>query len=198
MQRHPEVKEALREWMKVRVLNQFGGLLRSLQLTPEQIDQFVRLQTEGSWFSRAIDPDGRVYARFGLGNGMSSEEIRRQREALLGKDGLRQFYELQTQATPRTLAAVAGSDLVFSEEPLTSRQAQELLATLVANRSASREGLPFDWVAIRADATAILPHAQMGVIDHMKSQAESMQPTPPKRSLIESKEVRVKGKSHQP
>lgn len=167
LNRHPEAKEALAAWLKSAEDENYGDLFKTLHLTPEQIEKFRALVRENHWFGRSLGDDAH-WANFSLGTGKKWETIETEMAALLGPEGMRQYTETLNLENPRRLVTTAAADLVFTTEPMTARQADELTASIKTNTTNSAGGPVINWNNVEADAGVILSPAQMRAIAHIE------------------------------
>lgn len=168
LKRHPEVRQALAEYLKSREDETYGPLFARLQFPPEKLDRLRSLLREHMWFGRPLGETGE-YANFGLSTGKSYQDISKEMYALLGREGMKLFGELSALQSPRHFVATAAADLTFTDEPMNPKQADELLAAIKANTKFGSNRTPeIDWPALEADAAAVLLPAQISVLSHLR------------------------------
>lgn len=172
MQRHPEVKQALVAWFDEQAMTKFKPLFEKFHLTPEQIEQFLVLAHENNWFGRAPDPTTNRYAQFSVNSGLSDQEVTTRLRALIGRDGMKDYWDTFKRQSVTELTAKTAAGLVFSENPLTTSQAAQLTDVFSKYRQSGSDGPQFDWDKIEADARNVLSPAQLGVIDALRDEDE--------------------------
>jgi hypothetical protein len=101
---------------------------------------------------------------------------------LLGDVGYQKLQEFDRVDSARQLAVQAASALSFTETPLTSAQAEQLIQILDSNR-AQRSGTQasrFAWDTVFAQARDVLSAPQLAALDgiRMNEQAKRVTPVP--------------------
>lgn len=172
LDRHPEVKEAFVAWLKAKENSRWGPLFKSLHLTDAQIEEFRFLIRESYWYGTNLDLETNEYAQFTLSTGLPAGEVRRRQRALLGEQGYHKFLEEETHQPIRNTAAQVAASLIFTESPLTTAQAEQLMAMLDKNRTSDRTGTHFHWDALMTEAAQFLSSSQLTAIEHLRAQDE--------------------------
>lgn len=91
MNRHLELRRAFIDHRRAQAASQFTGLFRELQLTPQQIERFKELATQGNWGGRIGPNNTMVPYKIG-GDG---PEAKRELQALLGDHGFRRIWNIR-------------------------------------------------------------------------------------------------------
>jgi RNA polymerase sigma factor (sigma-70 family) len=167
MANHPEVKSAVNDYAKARVLFQYGELLRALNLTAGQIDLFVATQRFGM---AASDADGKslsLVSDDSLGGNDAGAKL----TAALGEEGIPKYMEFARVAQARDLAVKMAGALYFTDTPLTPPQADRLGQIIADKRNAARGWQPqlYDWDAITAEAAGILSPPQLQILAGLRA-----------------------------
>lgn len=170
--RHPEVKPALIDWMKRTEDAQWGSLWAARRFTPAQIEEFRSLMRESNFFGRTLDSTNNDYALFSVSSGLSIEEVNRRLQALLGEEGMQQYFETRTQQPLREKTAKAAAALFFSEAPMTSEQAGQFIDTLGKHRTIDSTGSHYNWDDVVKDAKQFLAPSQVAVVDMLRDEGE--------------------------
>lgn len=170
--RHPEVKQALVEYSNAQTNSKYGVLLKSANLSPNQIERFQALMREGSSRTAPVGSGGKMGV-LKTGPGIPISEIDGQLQEVLGDDGFRMFKQLRSAQSARQLAAQLAGAVCFTDSTLTPMQADQLVQIMMASRpnesGVQRRG--FDWDAVIAKAQGVLLPPQLAVLDGLRAQA---------------------------
>ena len=133
---------------KVRLDGQYSAFFKSLNLTPEQTDQFKNLNLE----KQMVGFDSMTVARqngIEIGNDPqgffrvvmeAQQTVDGQFAALLGTDGFKRFQEYQETIPARNTSSLLGQALSYTSAPLTEEQANRVIQIL------TQQGTPpFPW-----------------------------------------------------
>ncbi len=169
-QAHPETTTLITNYASHRVTLLYGELLRRLNLTPAQIEQFralaMQLEAGVRWDTSSQVP----YAEVNVGD-LTRRQIEDQIHGLLGPAGFAQ-YEEQTRnlrgGTRRLAEQIARSDY-FSATPLTPEQANRLTEIVGQNSPEFAGGrgvnlATLDWDKTLAAASSVLPAPQLAAL----------------------------------
>lgn len=171
---HPEVRTALAANVRANNLKTYAALFSALHLSPEQIDEFIRIQ---SLSTRSVV--GKYLASLGdapLSGSQRTEQLR----ALLGEAGFQQYREYDRSSAGRRLAEELASSVYFTAAPLTATQAgqlQEIFRNVInPDGSNSRVALfdhlpPTMWDDILTRAAGTLPAIQLAALRDLRLQA---------------------------
>jgi RNA polymerase sigma factor (sigma-70 family) len=166
LSRHPEVKEALGQYVRARVDFRFGELYRKLNLTPEQIRHFQDLVGRAGMGSDTAD--GREMQLLWK-PAEPAQNTHNELQALLGDEGMRLYEELNRQEATRMMTVHITGALALSESPLTPLQADRLTEVLMANRptppAGSKSPPRVDWDAVIVQALGFLAPQQIAILE---------------------------------
>lgn len=171
-QRHPEIREVLREQWRATADGQYRPLFRSLRLTPEQIERMKDLLAQGVGSMITVGDGERVIYRTDGDHSTAMAELRQ----LLGEEGFRQYQEYDRLVLPAWQMTIQVAGALFdTEAPLTSAQGESLLGILANHRVPDPTGVgrpPFDWPAIMPLASQALSPRQVAVLDAYRAEDE--------------------------
>lgn len=162
MERHPEVKSALRDWVMGLARFHYGPLLQELNLSPAQADRFLALMANTNALLMPFGPGGRQL-EFSLSDDDWTKTLGAELDSLLGKDGTFKFQKYQLSMRARDDVASLASSLAVTDAPMTAEQAAALTTAFVAHtQSAPGKSQPaIDWPALTEAAQGILTPAQL-------------------------------------
>ncbi len=174
------MSEALAANLRVSTLNQYAGLFASLHLTPEQIDEFVRIQS----LATASVVGQHVLT---LGDLQTpGSEFTHQLKELLGDEGYRQYREFAREAPVHAITQDLAGAVYFTDSPLTATQADQFrqIARQALNEPDNGKRAngghwlylpPPIWDAILARTPGVLNLQQMSALRDLQQQAIFMQ-----------------------
>lgn len=170
LERHPDVRQALADWIDAQTRFTYIALFRELRLTPEQIAQFLELHRAGNVLGGSWGPNS-AYLRLQTGPRMPPTEFSARLDQVLGADGRRRYFELTGSSAARRTANQAASYLAFSDEPLTTDQLDELARVLHSARTPKHSGADtaYDWTKVAKDASTLLTPGQRSVLESMQA-----------------------------
>ena len=167
----------------------YGQLYRELQLTPEQIARFEKIQTE---LKQALADVWTLAANQGLpisGPDVTrlthepTEQARKNLEALLGGTGLAKFNKYEDGNATRELVASLAGNVYYSDTPLTADQGSALTALITANTETKKipmraEGAntiytvrkETNWDSVTAQASGLLSSSQLIALKQLAEQ----------------------------
>ncbi len=162
MERHPEVKTALRDWVLGLARFHYGPFLQELKLPPAQAERFLELMSKTSGLLMPFGPGGRQL-EFSLSDEDWTKTFGADLDNVLGSHGGAKLQQYQRSMKARDDVASLASSLAFSEAPMTGEQAAALTAAFVAHSETTPgKGQPvIDWPALRQAAQAILAPSQL-------------------------------------
>jgi len=148
MQRHPDVSRAYLEWSDSSALFRFDGLLKSLHLTPAQVDRFKFLCRSVNLgpVSRPITEDGRSATLSAEGT-LAPNDAFREMRSLLGEDGYKEYREWNRTKFARDSAHMAAGLLCFTDSGLTQDQARQMTQIITAAMP-RQDSMLIDWDAV--------------------------------------------------
>lgn len=196
MQSHPEVRQALLDWFDERSRAQFQSLFEKLKLNPAQIQECLALMHENNWFGRSLATND--YAILSVESGLPQSEVTTRLKAILGPDGMKQYWATLAEQPIINLTSQAASGLAFSENPLSTSQASKLREIFLKYRQYNPAGLSFDWNKVAQDARQFLSAGQLEVIDALRDQNElqnAYNSTPTSPPATAASPALMKGKS---
>jgi RNA polymerase sigma factor (sigma-70 family) len=174
---HPETTTLITSHAAHRVTLLYGELLRRLNLTPAQIEQFraLALQREAGvrWFTATQQP----YAEVNVGD-LTRQQIDAQIKELLGPAGFAQYEEYSRNLlgqTRRLAEQIARSDY-FTATPLTPGQGDRLTEIVAQNSPDFIAGrqvnlVTLDWDKTLAAAGSVLPAPQLAALAALRDKA---------------------------
>jgi RNA polymerase sigma factor (sigma-70 family) len=173
LSRHPDVKKVLLERSRASIKFTWDPFFESAGLTPDQIEQFIQIMGEWSWYGPGALP-GEKPMILPVGNTLDPNEGEKRLHAMLGEELYQKRVEFARSNPSRVFTLRIASALAFSDEPLTPDQATSLtpiIATSKAPKSASR-ATNFDWDAIIAKSQGLLTPTQLTALEGMRAQDE--------------------------
>ena len=167
----------------------YGQLYRELQLTPEQIARFEKIQTElkqaqaDVWTlaaSQGLPTTGPDVARLTM---EPYAQARKNLETLLGGTGIGKFDKYEAGNATRELVASLAGSVYYSDTPLTADQGSAL-ATLIAANTETRKTAMKDegantiytmrketnWNSVTAQAGGLLAPSQLIALKQLAEQ----------------------------
>lgn len=155
---------------------QFGRLLLSLSLPPEQADAFVQC-IAAHHRTLLLLSDSTQDTRPTLPSSIASENARFEAEvkALLGEPDYEKYREFQRTLPLWRCVTELAIQLHDTPTPLTPPQAGQLAAVLIASATNARgqvASAPLDWNASLAQAAAFLSAPQLEMLTALKERRE--------------------------
>lgn len=161
--RHPEVKAALADFVDADGRTNYRGLFRKLNLSPDQIAQFLAIRHQAfGQFGRELE-NGTV--QLSLSDNPDFKQYDNDLQKLLGPDGYQQYTDYSTHESARTFTANVASLLATSPEPLTVAQAN-LVSDLYFQSTRTKDPAQKD--AILGEAQTALSVYQYGVMTQFR------------------------------
>ncbi len=173
LSRHPGVKQGLLERSRATIKFTWDPFFKSAGLTPDQIEQFIQIMGEWSWYGPGALP-GEKPMILPVGNTLDPNEGEKRLREILGEELYQKRVEFARTNPSRNFTLSIASALAFSDEPLTSQQAASLTPIIAASKapkSASR-ATNFDWDAIIAKSQDLLTPTQLAALEGMRAQDE--------------------------
>jgi len=169
MERHPEVKQAFETWADAQAKGTYGDLFRQLGLSADQIRQFLKLKRRGMAFGE----NGTSLGTIVLTNPANdpSNTAQAQLRALLGDAGYEAYLAYNSTVQGRQLASGLASILSETDSPLTSVQAQQMVAIFTSAKSSDAQS--YDWASVFTQAQRILSGSQLTELQNLRALRES-------------------------
>lgn len=159
MRAHPEVSAALLESNDAYVNWRFGEFFKARGLTPEQVAEFKFLWR--TFYAPSFDLGGVKQSKFSAEDALPQADVGPRLRALLAPEGLRDYAEWDRTQIARDYAEEVASALCFTDTPLTTAQANQLLeAIAVATPKTRFSWENLDWAAADRRAQEILSPPQ--------------------------------------
>jgi RNA polymerase sigma factor (sigma-70 family) len=173
MERHPEVRQALNDWVDGCNNFQWSGLYEQLGMNAAQIAEFQKLRREGFGYGGSVEPNSPPMF-FKTGDGTSWTEIEDRIRQMLGDDGYHKYQSYFPAIPGREFAAQVASALTFTDQPLSTAQVSQLSDRLTTEQAVTfgRSGKEFDWNKITSATQAILSPEQCNAVNAIRAQAE--------------------------
>jgi RNA polymerase sigma factor (sigma-70 family) len=177
---HPEALPLLADYARRHVTARYHALFLQLGLTATESERFCDLaqqfQAGISWNTASQAP----FARFEVGD-FSASQIEAQLHELLGDERYRHYREFDRVNGARRLAEEVARSSYYAESPLTSGQAQALVALIVRNGPNYRAGdfmagrnsglVNLDWDKVLAEAGTLLAAPQVATLAAIRDRA---------------------------
>jgi hypothetical protein len=156
----------------------YGPLLRTLELTPAQIEQFNELclqreeqRMDGEELDRSTDSTEKT-----AGTMVRTEDeagFRAAQLALLGEKDFQQFQEFERQRPLRTVVTQFAAAAALADLALTPQQGEQMVRVLASARSSYQTGGPadprqVDWSAVDIEARRILSPDQFALFTRVE------------------------------
>lgn len=175
MDRHPEVRDALRDYIRARARFSFGPFLDTLTLTPEQRGELEVWLMRGASMGAKVPGDTSDERQLTLMLPMDAEPtiLQRTKDAL-GPEGMRRlndYLSLSRRIATDDAAHVAGA-LWNSDSPLTAGQAAQLAKVFADHRKIENRKAVYDWDGIAAAAASFLEPSSLSAIEALRTQAQ--------------------------
>jgi RNA polymerase sigma factor (sigma-70 family) len=173
MERHPEVKQAFQVWADAQTRGTYGDLFRQLGLSADQVRQFLEIKRRGMAFFE-LSTDLGTIALAGSAD-KQPDAGQAQLRALLGDDGFNAYLAYDSTVGGRQLASGLASILSETDSPLTSDQAQHMVAIFAAAKTPHAQS--YDWAHILAQAQGILSASQLPELQNLRTLSEAWEQT---------------------
>ena len=173
LERHPEVATALRAFADARTEFTWGAFFTQQQLNADQILAFKELMRERSGFGSGNIRPGRSL-QLSPGTGLSSDEVDRRLQELLGEGGHAAFLKFHQSVPAREMVAALASHLALQEHPLTTEQATLLTRMAENHRSLDRAAMMqvTQWSALEAQVQSVLHPQQMEALAAVRARED--------------------------
>lgn len=162
MTRYPGLKRVVLERADAINTYRYSAWMKELGLSPAQATAFIELLRHQSWIGSPFGPKGEMYM-FGPAEGLSSSDMTVHMKAIVGDDGYLKWQDALRKIDAREALASLGSRLMFSDAPLSEKQAQDLLTLMMTNPSEYLAGgfaRGFDFEAMGKQVESMLTPAQ--------------------------------------
>jgi RNA polymerase sigma factor (sigma-70 family) len=116
---HPDVHDALVNYYRTSLRNEYADVIAAMRLSPEEVDRFIDILTRGR--IRAV---GEHTLR--LDGTMNPDDYTRQLKAVLGEARYQQFREHQQTGPARSVAWELTASLYYTLTPLAPAQIEEI------------------------------------------------------------------------
>ena len=187
----PEAEAFFLSSRRAGLAAKYGPLIRALRLTPEAAakfqDAFIRLEEERMDLAAVLrtkgaDANDNSVARLQAKAGADYEASQR---ALLGEAGFRQLQNYERTSTTRDMVSAIAGVAAVERAPFTPQQADALVQAIAGASENYRKGYQanhndVDWVAVEAQARAILSPEQFVVFT-------TMDPGPSRGGLLQTR-----------
>jgi len=157
MGRHPELRQAFEAYQDAVTQTKFGPLLQQLHLTADQIRQFEQLYRRGFAYEESETKLGPITLTEQAQ--IPDAEFGEKLQALLGTDGYQSYLAYQSSLTARMMTMGLGSMMAETDSPLTSTQAQQLVAIFLSAGTSRPQ--PAFWDSVTTQAGTVLSPAQL-------------------------------------
>jgi len=171
MDRHPEVRTALLDYIDAKNHANYAALYASLGLTQDQIRQMEVLLRTGFSFGRSSQ-GGEV--TLSAPGDLSYAEQEAQLKELLGDAGFDQYKAYSRTVPALGVASDLAGLLITTDSPLGTGQAQQLAGVLLAAVD-PREMYQFDWASVYANAQALLTAPQLQMLQAIGTRSQGWQ-----------------------
>jgi hypothetical protein len=174
MNRHTEVKDALRDYVRARAQFSYGPLLDSLTLTPEQRERLEMYLMGGAGMGAPVPgaPSDEHQLTLSLTGNKNTGGEEQWLKDTLGPDGMRLLNEYRKQMNTRDDAVGVAGALWDSDSPLTAAQAAQLATVFASHRTVVNRQQVYDWNGITSATSSFLSPSQMNAIEALRTQAQ--------------------------
>ena len=187
----PEAEAFFLSSRRAGLAAKYGPLIRALKLTPEAAarfqDAFIRKE-EDQMDSAALlrmpggETNGKALMEF---QAKSQADYEASQRALLGEAGFRQLQNYERTSTTRDMVSAIAGVAAVERAPFTPQQADALVQAIAGASENYRKGYQanhndVDWVAVEAQARAILSPEQFVVFT-------AMDPGPSRGGLLQTR-----------
>jgi hypothetical protein len=179
MQRHPEVRNALRDYVRARAQFDFGPFLDSLQLPPDARERLEEYLMLGTGMGAHVPGDTSEQRQLTLSLGGPADTLKEKLEKeqswlteIVGPDALQQINDYRKEAYLRDDVVRIAGTLWDTDSPLTPAQASQLQTTLSNHQVTVKRRVTYDWDAVAAAAQSFLSPAQLSAIDGLRAQSQ--------------------------
>jgi RNA polymerase sigma factor (sigma-70 family) len=175
---HPEAPQLVTNYERARTIERYGPLFRQLGLTPEQIERFQLLVSQGpgsglGWSTAQQAPAG----RFNVGSvGLSNAELEDRLHGLLGDSGYQQYQDFNRLAPARGFVTELAGTTAVAGAGLSADQAGQMTQILAQNSPAYQNGRSvnsdtIEWDAAMPALQKLLSAAQFAAFEGLRQQA---------------------------
>jgi RNA polymerase sigma factor (sigma-70 family) len=164
LERHPDVKHALTDYVSASLRFRYAPMYRALALTPEQIQRWETVSGAGTTMGASIG-EGRAVS-LPYADRPAGQTYSQQLRDAVGDEGMKRMEEFTAIASARGVAADVAGSLYFTDTPLTPDQSDQLVQILVdsRNKGPAARSSEYDWSAVIAKAGAVLAASQVDVL----------------------------------
>lgn len=172
MARNPEVKRALEDYVAASVRFRFGELFRERAWSAEKTAEFVRLVGRGTGMGARAEEGGSMTLSYGAD--APRPDFTGRINALLDSDDMKRWDELGQRLAGRYLARDVASALYFTDTPLSTAQARELVEIVTATRPPKTVSgvVALNWPEVMAKASELLAPAQLEALAGLRAKGE--------------------------
>jgi RNA polymerase sigma factor (sigma-70 family) len=173
MDRHPEVRDALRDYVRARARFSYGPFLDTLALSPEQREQMELWLMRGAGMGAMVPGAASEERQLTLTlPGYDNPATPQWMEDTLGPEGMRRLEDYHSRRNAVDDAARVAGALWNSDAPLTADQAARLANVFADHRKTDDRTQVYDWDGIMAAAASFLPPSGLSAIEALRTQAE--------------------------
>lgn len=167
MERHPDVRSALLDFVDAQNRTRFGPLYAQLGLAQNQIQQLEVLLRQGNAFGRDVQSGVVTLA---ASETAPNDAYQAQIHALLGNQGFSQFLAYSGTLGARDVVSNLAGLLTTTDSPLTVDQAQQVV-TILGSETIREPPYGFNWSAAYTQAQGVLSAPQLDMLQTLGTHA---------------------------
>ena len=163
---HPEINQAVINYIKAGTLANYGPLFSRLGLTPDQIAQCEQIAAEADPGGFGFGGNGYQYAFAASDHPLSQAEAGARLQSVLGAAGFQALQDYHRSANAGSFADMVGQAAFGAGEPISAAQSDQLRQIVAANSASYAAGGSVrigqvDWAEVEQQSQGLLTEGQV-------------------------------------